>query len=134
MRHLTKEAPFAESNAWLLDRPNYIRMWMIFHNVVMQEPGMSSRKLPEEMTITFARAGIEYFPFRDNGYFWLPDDLDYVLAANDPDFRSLRHYLECAPGADAAPRRLSRRPDRLRVLNLYLKLRYGDRFLRHLEP
>lgn len=131
MNNCLKRAPFAESDAWLLYPPNYCRMWMIFVNVIMKEPDMSSRTLPDDMSIIFARAGFATFPFRDGSIYILPEDIDYVLAGNDPEFRSLRHYLESTP--DGGPNRFSRKPQRLRLLNLYAKLKC-PRFVRHLEP
>lgn len=131
MNNCFKYAPFAETNDWLLNRSNYCRMWMIFANVVMKEPDMSSRVLPDDMSIVFARVGFATFPFRDGGIYKLPDDIDFVLAGNDPEFRSLRHYLEFTH--DGEPKRVSRKPERLRLLNLYAKLKY-PRFIRHLEP
>lgn len=121
--------PFAETDEALKNPARYRTQWMIVRNVVMAKKGMSRRKLKDEMSLVFAHAGHAVFPFRNGGRYLLPD-IDDVFG-KDPDMRSLSHYLE-ADDSGLHPRRMSRKPERLRVINLYLKLKY-PRFIRHLE-
>ena len=102
---------------------------MIYRNVVMTDPDMSRRKLLDAISIAFARAGDCAFRFRGGRPYAVPD-IDAVFG-NDCDMRWLSHYLE-GDGSGDYPKRMSRKPERLRLLHLYLKLRY-PRFIPHLD-
>ena len=121
--------PFVERDQDLLSSPLYRIQWMITRNLPMREPKMSRRKLLDEMSKVFSDAGFEVFPYRNGGYYELPD-IDDVFG-NDDEMRSFSHYLE-ADESGFCPRRMSRKPERLKLLNLYLKLRY-PRLTRYLE-
>ena len=130
MSYPFKRPPYAETDAVLTSSPTYPVQWMIVRNVVMADPEMSRRKLLDDMSLVFFNAGFSRFPFRDGTYYDLPDIIDEVFG-NDCDMRAFSYYLQ-SDESGKHPRRMSRKPERLRVLNLYLKLKY-PRFIPQLE-
>ncbi|MEW8626261.1 MAG: hypothetical protein AB2551_10955 [Candidatus Thiodiazotropha sp.] len=129
MKNSKSKIVYVPTDAELLDPPKYRVQWMIARNVVMAAPEMSRRKLLDDMSIIFARNGDKVFRYRNGMPYVLPD-IDEIFA-NDPDMRSLSHYLE-SDESDYNPRRISRKPERLRIFNLYIKLKH-PRFIKHLE-
>ncbi len=96
----------------------YWQQWMITRNV--RDIG-SRRDWLDEMSLTFLDCpefGVEY---RDGTAYELPD-LDEAFG-DDEDMRWLSLYNEC-DGTNIYPRRQSNKLERLRLINLFLKLRY----------
>ena len=96
----------------------YQNQWFITRNV--RDIG-SRRAWLDEMSLTFLDCPEFGFAYRDGTVYQLPD-LDAVFG-DDEDMRWLSLYIEC-DGSNLYPRRISHRVERLRILNLFLKLRY----------
>lgn len=104
----------------------YRRTWIIWRNVIM--PHTSSRKVLDDMSVTFANCRDVELQNYDGTPYELPD-LDEVFG-NDCEMRSFRHFLE-ADSSGWRPRRISRKPERLRVLIAYIKVKH-PRFSKYL--
>lgn len=90
---------------------------------------MSRRKVLDEISIAFANC--QHLNIRhSNG---MPYETPYIddIFSHDDEMRWLSYYLE-SNKSGSCPRRVSRKPERLRVLNLFIKIRY-PRFIHHLE-
>ncbi len=116
------EPPYAETDEYLLDPLNYQRLWMVISNVIMAEADMSRYTMPDDMSLVFCRTGFVSFPFRMGELFALPD-IDPIILDKKDSTRWFSHYLEAFESRNI-PRRVSRRPDRLRLLSLWAKCRH----------
>lgn len=108
----------------LLDERLYFIQWMIARNL---RDIPSRRAWLDEMSLEFANKGDIDFRYKDGSPYILPD-LDYAFGEDD-DMRWLSSYISC-DGSNVSPRHKSNKIERLRIINIFLKLRYPQ--CRHL--
>lgn len=123
-------------DAELRSEPLYRAQWMIAHNLAYPKAsnpeigGIPRREWRDAMTITFARHSYLKYQYRSGTLYNLPY-VDEVFG-EDEDMRWLSLYLE--PNySGLSPLRMSTKIERLRLINLFLKVRYPN-LRKHLEP
>ncbi len=109
---------FVESDDALRAPKLYWSQWMVSKNL---RDIASRRTFPTEMSIAFANCTGVVFLYRNGTPYDIPD-IDEVFG-DDDDFRWLSTYLAC-DGSGVFPRHISTKKERLRLINLFLKLRY----------
>ena len=114
-RPLTLNAEFDDV---LRDKSLYVSQWLIARNV--RDIG-SRRDWPTQMSLVFVRHRHVGLCYRDGSPYELPD-IDEVFG-DSPDFKWFSDYLLC-DGSNVYPRHVSTKTERLRLINLFLKLRY----------
>lgn len=107
-----------EDAATLRSPSLYWNQWMIARNA--RDIG-SRRMWLDEMSLEFANHSGRSLCFRDGQMYQLPD-LDQAFG-DDEDMRWLSLYIAC-DSSNLMPRHFSNKIERLRLINLFLKLRY----------
>lgn len=102
----------------------YFRQWIICRNIPI-----SRRDWPDEMSLAFVRCYDTVFQFKNGVIYELPYIDDIFTDAEDMRWWSL--YLE-SDDSGLTPQRMSTKIERLRLINLFLKVRY-PRLGKHLE-
>ena len=113
------------TDAELKNEHKYRQQWIVLRNVMTKNPAekISRRKLLDEMSLAFANHYHLYDIQHINGAtFELPLCLDEVFG-NDADMRWLSDYL-AHDNSGLSPRRMSKKIMRLRIIYLFLKIKF----------
>ncbi len=113
----TEKRVFLATDAELSDNHYYLRLWLAARNVACSRRGWLN-----EIADTL----------RDyDGTIWAPNGEVYVVPlvddvfGDDADMRWMSDYLRSCPDGEQ-PRRVSSRPSRVRLIDLYFKIRHPE--------
>ena len=105
---------FIESDEVLLSDNHYYNLWRLLNDLIDLPP---RREMPNDMTLAF----MEHYGrlYMRNGEPYELPDVDDIFP--DAHWRWFSYYLEATEDG-LLPRRKSRKVERLRLLNLWLKI------------